>query len=87
MHEYIVYVSEHTQERFYEKEGQGALAGAAPLAEWWTLHQSVTVSIPDRGTCPGCGLNPWSGCLQEAANPCFSLTLMFLSFSHSLKNQ
>lgn len=25
-------------------------------------------SIPGEGACPGCGLGPWLGCIQEAAN-------------------
>ena len=31
------------------------------------------------GLCPGCGFSPWSGCMQEAANRFFSLTLRFVS--------
>ena len=42
--------------------------------------------IPVQGTCLGGGFGPWLGCMQEAAGPCFSLTLMFFpSLSLSLK--
>ena len=44
----------------------------AGVAQW------VGASSP---TPKGCRFNPWSGRIQEAASPCFSLTLMFLSLS------
>ena len=40
--------------------------------------------ISDQGTRLGCRLDPQSGCIGEATNPCFSLTSMFLSLSLSL---
>ena len=40
-------------------------------------------SIPGMGTKLDCGFDPWSGHKREAADRCFSLTLMFLSLSRS----
>ena len=54
------------------------------LARWlsWLEHhstlQKVVGSIPGQGTFPGCWFSPWSGRVEEATDPCFSLTSMFL---------
>ena len=45
------------------------------------INQKVTGSIPGQGTCLGCGFSPQSGCIQEATDCYFCLTLMFLSLS------
>ena len=48
------------------------------------VHLKVTGSIPGQGTYLGCKFDPQSGCIWEATNRYFSLTLMFLSLSLSL---
>ena len=48
------------------------------------VNQKVMGLIPGEGTCLGCGFSLCLGCAREANNGCFSLTLMFLSFSLSL---
>ena len=48
------------------------------------VNQKVMGLIPGEGTCLGCGFCLCLGCAREANNGCFSLTLMFLSFSLSL---
>lgn len=46
------------------------------------LYQKVASLIPFQDTCPGSGLDPPVGGVQEAVSPCF-----FLSLPASLKNQ
>ena len=46
-----------------------------------SVHQKVEGLIPDQGTYGGFALDPLSGSLLEAADQCFSLTLMLLSLS------
>ena len=43
------------------------------------IHQKAVGSIPSQGTYLVCRFHPWSGCICEAANQCFSLAS--LSFS------
>ena len=50
----------------------------------WLSWLSVTGSILVWDICLGCGFGPWLGCVQEATDRCFSLTLMFLPLSFSL---
>ena len=38
-----------------------ALAGLAKWIEHQTANQRVTSSIPNQGTCLGCGPGPWGG--------------------------
>lgn len=73
-------------ETFYKKKS-GALAS---MAQWVGVSQCnhrATDAIPSQGTCPGFGLHPWLGCVQEAAGECFSLTSICLSLPSSLKNE
>lgn len=51
----------------------------AQSLEHHPLHRKVTGSSPSQGTGPGCGLDPGSGHLREAAD--VPLTWMFLSLS------
>ena len=54
------------------------------------VHQRVAGLIPGQGTCLGCRLHPWLGCMWEATNRCFSLASMFPSlplFPAPSKNQ
>ena len=46
-------------------------------------HQKVAGSASSQGTYVGRLLGPQLGCAQEATDPCFSLTSMFLSLSLS----
>ena len=62
------------------------MTGVAQLVGCHPTKRKVTSSIPDQGTCLGCGLRPWSGHVQEATDRCFSLTSMFLIFSFSLSS-
>ena len=51
-------------------------------AKWFSwlehrpVHWKVTGSIPSWGICLGCGFNPQSGQVQEAAHQCFPFTSM-----------
>ena len=48
-------------------------------------HKAVGLILGAHGTYLGCRLGPWSGHIQEAVNPYFSLTSVFSSpFSQSL---
>ena len=51
-----------------------ALVGWLSWLEHHPVHQKIAGSIPGQGTDLGCGLNPLSGCIQEAAKPCFSFS-------------
>ena len=57
---------------------------------WLGIHclakQDVSGLVPCQGICPGCGFGPQSGCVQEATDQCFSVTLMFLSLAHPVSN-
>ena len=46
--------------------------------------EKVEGSIPGQGTYLGCSFDPQLGLEQEATDPCFSLTSMFLSLPSSL---
>ena len=35
-------------------------------------ERKVAGLIPGQGTCLGYGFGPWSGCVQEATDQCFS---------------
>ena len=48
------------------------------------MHQKVSGSIPGQDTYVGCGFPHSLGCVWEATDQCFSLTLMFLSLLFSL---
>ena len=48
------------------------------------MNTKVAGSIPGQGTCLGCRFGPRSGRIQEATDPCFSLTSVFLSLSLSV---
>ena len=63
-----------------------ALAGWLSWLEHFLVHQKVAGLIPTQGTCLHCGFDPLSGCLREATNQSFSLTLMPLSLSLSLSS-
>ena len=59
-----------------------------PDPAWWLswlehhpLHQKVGGSIPSRDIYLGCVLDLQSGCMWEATDECFFLTLMFLFLS------
>ena len=54
-----------------------------PFGVWSGTPAEVVFSIARQGARPGRRFNPWSGYTQEAAYPCFSLTLMFLPLSFS----
>ena len=43
------------------------------------VHQMVVGLIPSQGKHLDYGFNPWSSCVQEATNRCFSLTSLPLS--------
>ena len=58
-----------------------ALAGVTQLVAVSSCNQRVVDSIPGQGTYQGCEFDPWSGCIWEASNLCFSLTPMILSLS------
>ena len=49
-----------------------ALTGVAQLVGHHPARQKAASSIPQWGTCLGCGFSPWRGHIQEAANQCFS---------------
>ena len=51
------------------------MAGVAQLFGHHPANQKVTGSIPGQGTCRGCRFGPHSGCVQEATDQCFSLSL------------
>ena len=74
-----------------EKAGAGVESEQRVLAGWlsWVechpVHQKAENVIPSHCTHLGCGFGPWSGRIQNAADQCFSLTLMFLSLSFSLR--
>ena len=63
---------------------------AWPQPVWlsWLEHRpinwKVTGSVAGQGTCLGCGFGPWSACIQQATNQCFSPSLS-PSFPHFLK--
>lgn len=59
-----------------------ALAAAAPLAGHHPVPRSTADSVPGQGPCPRCAHDPGAG-VQEAAGRCFTLRVMFLSFSLS----
>ena len=61
-----------------------ALAGVLSWLEHRSVNQKVMGLIPGQDTCLGCGFSPQLGCMQKAADQCFSLTSMFLSLSVSL---
>ena len=63
-----------------------ALASVAQLVGSSSCDWKVVGLISGQGTYLGCGfhpqsLTPQSRCIREAADQCFSLELMFLSFS------
>ena len=45
------------------------------------MHQKVAGLIPGQGIYLDCGFDPWLWRVQEAADQCFPLTLMFLCVS------
>ena len=47
------------------------------------MHQRVAGSVLGQGTYLGCRFDPWSGCVREATDQCFSFTSMFLFLSLS----
>lgn len=52
--------------------------------EHCSVQWEAISSIPDHGTCRdwhGCGLDPQSGCAQEATDRCFSYSCFFRSVS------
>ena len=61
-----------------------ALSIVAHLAGYCPTKQKAPSLISGQGTGLGSGFGPQSGCMQEAADQCFSLTWMFLSLSFSL---
>ena len=61
-----------------------ALTGVAQLVWHCPAKPNVAGSIPGQGTCLGCGFNPQLEHIQEATDPCLSLSSMFLSLSVSL---
>lgn len=64
------------------KAGGGQVTGqSGSVVECRPIHQSVVGSIPRRGTYLDGRFHPWPGCLPEATDRCFCLTLMFLSLS------
>ena len=56
------------------KRSQAALASVAQLVGACPVDRKVVGSIPNQGTYPGCGFDPWSGCVGEGNQS------MFLSF-------
>ncbi|KAF6125283.1 hypothetical protein HJG60_009802 [Phyllostomus discolor] len=50
------------------------------------MYQKIVGTIPGQGTYPGFRFSPWLGHIWEAANRCFSHTLMFLLFFLKLIN-
>ena len=58
-----------------EPKTAAALAWCLSGLECHPLHQKVAGLIPGQGTHLGCGLDPQSGRVQEATDPCFSLPL------------
>ena len=60
------------------------LTGVAQLVGSSSRNQKAVASILGQGTYPHCRFNPWSRCIWEATNQCFSLTSMFLSLPFSL---
>ena len=62
------------------------------LARWlcWLEHcpllQKVADSIPGQDRYLGCRFYPWSECIWQATDQCFSLISMFLSLSLSLES-
>ena len=63
------------------------LAGWLSWLEHYPIHQKVVGLIPSQGVYLGCSFTHWSGCGREAADQCFSLTLMFLFLSLSKVNK
>ena len=62
-----------------------ALACVAQLVLAIVLYtERVTSLIPGQGTYRGCGFDPWSELIQEAADLYFPLTSMFLAPPHSI---
>ena len=57
------------------------------VAQLVGLSSHIMDSIPVQGTYLGCKFDPWLGHVQEAADQCFSLTLMFLFPFLSFYNQ
>lgn len=51
------------------------------------MGQRVSGSIPNRGTYPGCGPDPQSGCAWKATDVCFSVSLMSLSLKNNNKKK
>ena len=73
--------------RAQKKKGQErtrALTSMAQLAGRRPAKLKVNGLIPSQGRGLGCRLRPWSGCVQEATDLCFSLMSVFLSLSFSL---
>lgn len=48
----------------------------------WVAQLDGALSLYQKG----CVFQPWSGCIWEAADSCFSLTLLFLSLPLSLES-
>lgn len=53
-----------------------ALAGGAPCTKRQPVSQRVSTSVPDQGTCPGCGPGPQGGaCERQPTDVCLPLRL------------
>ena len=55
-----------------------ALTGETQLIRCCPAKQKVAGQIPGWGTCLVCRFSPWSGCVQEATDQCFSHLDVFL---------
>ena len=53
-----------------------ALAGVAQLVAGSPINWKVACPIPCQSTCLGCSFGPWLGCVQEATDWYFFLTLI-----------
>ena len=58
-----------------KKQPHGALAGWLTWLECCPIHQKLGGSIPGQGTYLGCRFDSQLGCIWEATNWCFSLSL------------
>ena len=78
MHSSMSYHKVNTLNKCF-KENVLALTGVARFVGLCAADWKVLGSITRQGTCLECGFCPQAGCMQEATNPCFFLTSMFLS--------
>ena len=78
-------VKKNKKDTVFDKKQKAALASVALLVGMSSHNLKVTGLTSGQGTRPGCRLDAHLGCVQEAANWRFSLTLIFLSLLSPIK--